>query len=271
VRVPAADPAGTQRAFGWPAAALAGFVAGLAGGLFGVGGGILLVPILTAFFALTQHEAHGTSLAAIGATAVAGLVVYGLHGHVAWVPAALMSVASVFTARLGARLAARTSRARLAKAFALLLLLVAARILWRAPVGSAETALHGPLAMAAVLGVGAAAGLLAGFMGVGGGIIAVPALTLLFGLSQQTAQGTSLALILVTAPFGALEHDRHGNVVRPLLPGLALGALVGAPLASLAAQRLPQAGLARGFAVFLVANAVRIWWVSLRATRAASA
>ena len=254
----------------WFAAVLAGFTAGLAGGLFGVGGGIVLVPMLTAFFALSQHQAHGTSLAAIGATAVAGLVVYGLAGHVAWLPAALMSVASVLTARLGARLAARTSRERLTLAFAGFLLLVAARILWRTPAGSAEYVLTGPMGGAASLGVGSAVGLLSGFMGVGGGIIAVPALTLLFGMSQQTAQGTSLALILVTAPFGALEHDRHGNVARPLLPGLALGALVGAPLASLAAQRLPQAALARGFALFLIANGARMLWARLRVRRAKS-
>jgi uncharacterized membrane protein YfcA len=245
---------------GWLAAALAGFTAGLAGGLFGVGGGIVLVPMLTAFFALSQHQAHGTSLAVIGATALSGLVVYGLAGHVAWLPAALMSVASVLTARLGAQLAARTSRERLTGAFAVFLLLVAARLLWRTPAGAAAHPLTGVVGMAVSLGVGAAVGLLAGFMGVGGGIIAVPALTLLFGMTQQTAQGTSLAIILVTAPFGALEHDRHGNVARPLLPGLAIGALVGAPLASLAAQRMPQAALARGFALFLIANGVRMLW-----------
>ena len=255
----------------WFAAVLAGFTAGLAGGLFGVGGGIVLVPMLTAFFALSQHAAHGTSLAAIGATAVAGLVVYGLAGHVAWLPAALMSVASVFTARFGARLAARTSRERLTLAFAVFLLLVAARMLWRTPAGSAGHVLTGPLGLAASLAVGAVVGLLSGFMGVGGGIIAVPALTLLFGMTQQTAQGTSLAIILVTAPFGALEHDRHGNVARPLLPGLALGALVGAPLASLAAQRLPQVALARAFALFLIANGTRMLWVRLRQKQARSA
>ena len=250
---------------GWFAAALAGFTAGLAGGLFGVGGGIVLVPMLTAFFALTQHQAHGTSLATIGATAVAGLVVYGLAGHVAWLPAALMSVASVLTARTGARWAARTSRERLTLAFTVFLLVVAVRILWKAPAGSAEHALTGWGGLLAALAVGGSVGLLSGFMGVGGGIILVPALTLLFGMGQQTAQGTSLAVILVPAPFGALEHDRHGNVARPLLPGLALGALVGAPLASLAAQRLPQASLAQGFAVFLIANAVRMGLAKLRA------
>lgn len=248
-------------------AAVAGFVAGLAGGLFGVGGGIVLVPMLTGFFALSQHQAHGTSLAAIGATAVAGLVVYGVNGNVAWLPAALMSVSSVFAAQAGARLAARTRREHLTVAFAVLLLVVAAHILWQAPVGSAEHALTGVVGILTSLGVGALVGLLAGFMGVGGGIIAVPALTLLFGMSQQLAQGTSLALILVTAPFGALEHHRLGNVVPRLLPGLALGALVGAPLAAVVAQRLPQAALARGFAVFMLANAARMLWTTLRPAR----
>jgi len=251
----------------WLVAALAGFGAGLAGGLFGVGGGIVMVPVLTAFFGLTQHRAHGTSLAAVAATAVAGLVVYGLSGHVAWLPAALMAVSGAYTAQLGARLAARTGRERLMLAFALFILAIGVRILWRVPVTSDHPALSGgpfsgPAGIAAALAVGAAVGLLAGYMGVGGGAIAVPALTLLFGMSQQTAQGTSLALILGSAPFGAVEHARLGNVDRRLLPGLMVGALLGAPLASWAAQRLPQATLARGFAIFLIANALRMMWAA---------
>lgn len=247
--------------------ALAGFVVGLAGGLFGVGGGILLVPMLTGMFALTQHEAHGTSLAAIGATAFAGLVVYAANGHVAWLTGALMAVTSVACARYGARLAARTSRVALTRAFAILIVVVAARMLWKAPGGTGAPVLEGaPGALVALL-VGAAVGLLAGFMGVGGGILTVPALTLLFGTSQQVAQGTSLALILATAPIGAFEHHRHGNVVPRLVPWLALGALAGAPLASALALRLPQAILARGFAVFLLANALQTWVRAARTAR----
>ena len=252
---------------GWAVVAFVGFVAGFAGGLFGVGGGIILVPMLTGLLGLSQHQAHGTSLAAIGATALAGIIVYAMHGHVAWLPAALMSVASVFTARWGAQVAARTSREKLTAAFAVFISVVALRILWRTPAGSAEHALHGAAGVAASLGLGGAVGLLAGFMGVGGGILSVPGLTLLFGMSQQMAQGTSLALILVTAPVGAFEHDRLGNVVRPLLPGLALGAFIGAPLASWVAQGLPQATLARGFAVFLLANVARMLWVEVRRPR----
>src|SRR2546423_13216913 len=83
----------TSRA--WLAALLAGFAGGLAGGLFGVGGGIVLVPMLTAFFGLSQHRAHGTSLGAIGATAVAGPPVHGPPRDVARGPPARLCPPSV--------------------------------------------------------------------------------------------------------------------------------------------------------------------------------
>ena len=243
-------------------AALAGVVAGIAGGLFGVGGGLLLVPILTGFFSLTQHQAHGTSLAAIGATALASVLVYAAHGNVAWATAALMGIGSVVGARLGARWAARTSRSALARAFAVFLVLVALRLLWRTPAaapGASAALAHGATGLAFDLGVGHAMGILAGYMGVGGGVIAVPALTLLLGFTQQAAQGTSLAVILITAPVGAFEHARHGNFVGRLVPALAVGAAIGGPLGSTLAQGLSHEVLARSFALFLLANAIVTW------------
>lgn len=240
-------------------AIVTGLVAGFAGGLFGVGGGIVLVPLLTGFFALTQHQAHGTSLAAIGATAIAGLFVYGSHGQVDWASAGVIGLASIAFARIGARGAARVSRDGLTRAFAIFLVAVAIRLFWRAPAEEGVALVTGGWRIPAALVVGAGVGLLSGFLGVGGGILAVPALVLLFAEPQRTAQGTSLAVILVTAPFGAIEHHRHGNVATRLVPWLAVGAGLGAPLASSLAQGLPQATLARGFAVFLLANAVNTW------------
>src|SRR4030095_8601135 len=81
-------------------------------------------------------------------------------------------------------------------------------------------------------------------------------------------QGTSLAAIVVTGPAGAIEHARHGNVVGRLVPMLAIGAVVAAPLASALAQMLPHATLVRAFALFLLANAIATW---LRAGRVAPA
>ncbi len=242
---------------GWRAL-IGGLVAGFAGGLFGVGGGILLVPMLASVFGATPHQANGTSLATIAATALTGLAVYAWKGNVAWGTAALLALGSIPAARWGARLAARSSRRTLLRVFAAFLVLVAARLLWRAPEPLAHTY---PLAVtiAADVGLGVITGLLAGYLGVGGGIVMVPALVLLFGVPQPMAQGTSLAVILVTAPVGALEHARHGNVLGRLVPWLFAGAALGAPFASAIAQSLPHALLARGFAVFLLANALHTW------------
>ena len=237
-------------------ALLAGLLAGIAGGLFGVGGGILLIPLLTGWLRTTQHQAHGTSLAAIGATAVASLAVYGAHSHVDWGTALAVGIASVLAAPLGARAAARTSPRRLTVGFAIFLVLVAIRLLWKAPEASAIIAGPGVAAIALDLLVGLAVGLLSGFMGVGGGILAVPAFTLLLGMPQQLAQGTSLAVILLTAPAGAIEHARHGNLVWRLVPMLAVGASIGAVASSFWVQGLPHLFLARAFAVFLLANVV---------------
>jgi uncharacterized membrane protein YfcA len=246
-------------------ALLAGLVAGLAGGLFGVGGGIVLIPLLTGWLRASQHQAHGTSLAAIGATAVAGLAVYGAHARVDWRTALAVGIASVFAARIGARAAARTSPRGLTLAFAVFLLLVAVRLLWQPSPAASPVARGLPVSLAIDLGIGLAVGLLSGFLGVGGGILAVPAFTFLLGMPQQLAQGTSLAVILVTAPAGAIEHARHGNLLWRLVPALAAGAAIGAVAAAWWVQGLPSTLLARGFALFLLANAVA---TGLRAARA---
>jgi len=249
-------------------ALLGGALAGLGSGLFGVGGGLLLVPILTRRFHCSQHQAHGTSLAVIGLTALAGVIVYAWHGHVQWSTAAGVALASAVTARFGARWTTRFSSVGLSRAFAIFLVIVALRLLVKIPEPRPVSFHHGLLGFGIDLGLGAAVGIVAGFMGVGGGILAVPVFTLVLGMSQQAAQGTSLAVIMVSGPAGALEHARHGNVVGELVPVLAIGSLLGAPLSSWAAQMLPHAILVRSFAVFLLLNAVLTWFKPPRDRRA---
>src|SRR5262245_27604596 len=246
----------------------AGALTGIAGGLFGVGGGLVLVPVLTGFYRLTQHQAHGTSLAVISATVLTAILIYGSHQNIAWTTAAMIALGSVVTARLGARFVAKIPAAKLRRLFAGFLVLVGLRLLWQTPVVSATGAPPGLFGFFSALATGLAAGFLAGVMGVGGGILVVPVLTLVFGLSQQAAQGTSLAVMVVTAPTAAFEHSKHGNVVWRLVPMLAIGAALGSPLASWLAQRLPHAMLVRGFALFLLATAIHVWLRKAPAPRA---
>ena len=233
--------------------------------MFGVGGGIILIPILTGSFRLTQHQAHGTSLTVIGATAVASLLVYGTHGNVLWLSSLTLGLASLITAGIGARLATRTSPTRLTQAFGIFLIVIGIRMLMvPSHPGAGVVPHHGLPGIAFDVGLGLVTGLVSGYMGIGGGGVVVPAMTLLVGLSQQMAQGTSLAMMMFTAPAGAIEHARHGNVIARMVPGLSIGAFVGAPLASWLAQRLPHALLTRGFALFLITNGVL---TALRAAR----
>jgi uncharacterized protein len=254
----------TPRERWWAIAAGAG--AGFAGGMFGVGGGVVMVPLLSGPLKLTQHQAHGTSLAVIGIASLVSAAVYAFYGNVAWVVAVVVGIASALAARWGARLAARFSNRGLARVFAVFLFVVALRLLWAPPHAGVTHPVHGvaQIAMEVVLGLGV--GILAGFMGVGGGILAVPAFTILLGMPQQLAQGTSLAVILGAAPAGAREHARRGNVILTFVPWLALGAIVGGPVASVFVQRVTQTTLVRAFAIFLIVNAV-IGWVRSGAPR----
>jgi hypothetical protein len=245
-------------------------LSGLAGGLFGVGGGVILVPLLTGRFKLTQHQAHGTSLAIIGLTAIAGVLVYAFHGQVHWREAGLVALSSMFTARLGARLASRTPSVGLSRAFAVLLFVVAIRLLMGVPEVGSEPRPEGWSAVGFDLLLGCGVGLLSGYMGVGGGVLAVPGFTLVMGMTQQAAQGTSLAAIVVTGPAGAAEHARHGNVILKVVPAIVAGAVLGAPLSSWVAQLLPHDVLVRAFAIFLMANAAYTWFRAPRRARNAS-
>jgi uncharacterized protein len=236
-----------------------GAVAGVLAGLFGVGGGVILVPGMVLLMRLPQHVAHATSLVAILVTAPFAVLGFALDGSVAYAAGGATAFGVVVGAVAGAGLMHRISPTRLRQGFAVLLLLVAVRMLL--PVsgeGTALAAADDPVALALYALLGLAAGVLSALMGVGGGVIMVPAFVLLFGLSQHTAEGTSLLVIVPTALMGAYRHARNGYTRwrTGLLIGVggAAGGLLGAQIAlALPAQTLQQL-----FAGFLVLTGVRM-------------
>jgi uncharacterized protein len=116
----------------------------------------------------------------------------------------------------------------------------------------------------AAAAVGVLAGVLAGFFGVGGGIVFVPVFALVLGLGQLEAEATSLAAILPTVVAGALQQHRYGNV--DWRDALVLGAvaIVGVELGVRAAVALDEENLRRLFALLLFAVAAQL---ALRALR----
>ena len=215
-------------------AAMLGVAAGLLSGLFGVGGGIIMVPLLVAWFALDQRRASATSLLAIVPIATASAAGYALNGNIDLGAGLLLLIGGVIGGQLGARLLPGTPIATLQLWFGILSLATAARL----AVGgdsSAASGLGDAWEGGLLVLVGVAAGALAGLLGVGGGIIMVPGLVLLTGDDADTARGTSLVVIL-TALTATVTNWRNGLVdVRIAL----VAGLVGVP-AGLAGAALGQ-------------------------------
>ena len=106
-----------------------GLVAGLFSALFGVGGGIVLVPLLILAMGMESRAASGTSLAAIGITALAGSILYAFEGHLDVGHAALVGLPAAAGAVLGANAQQRVSGRALTGAFAGLLAAIAVWLL----------------------------------------------------------------------------------------------------------------------------------------------
>ena len=112
-----------------------------------------------------------------------------------------------------------------------------------------------------ILLVGLVVGMLSGVVGIGGGILFVPALVWLLGMSQHKAQGTSLgALLLPVGLLAFLEYYRKGNADLRVAMLLAAGFLVGGYFGAAVAQPIPELWLRRIFALTLVVVGGRMWF-----------
>lgn len=214
-----------------------GFGAGILSGLLGIGGGSVLVPVMVYLLGMSQHRAHGTSLAVISATVVISSLIYGRGGFIDWPVAVELAVGGVVGGVIGARVACVTKAGRLRLYFGVFLGLIGLWMLWGsglaadgsgAAVGSVPGHGFGGFLGGAVMVVtGLITGILSGLLGIGGGIVMIPALVLLLGFEQKFAQGISLAVIIPVSVAGSLVHAAHGNVRWEAAFWLALGGVIG--------------------------------------------
>lgn len=196
----------------------------------------MLVPAMVYVLGMTQHEAHGTSLAVIAFVVLLSALYYAAHGHMNWIVGLVLALGGVIGATLGAWICSLTSARRLRMYFAIVLMLIAVRMIWDVikPLPSIEgTATASPemveglWSWMVVLGIGVASGAFSGLLGIGGGVILVPAMVLLMKIPQHTAQGISLAVIVPVSFFGGMIHHRLGNLRVDICKWLALGGIVG--------------------------------------------
>ncbi|MCQ6552811.1 sulfite exporter TauE/SafE family protein [Streptomyces sp. C10-9-1] len=231
-------------------ALIAGAVVGLALGALGGGGSVLAVPALIYLLGFTPVAATTASLVIVTATSATALYAHARDGAVAWRTGALFAAAGIGPAFLAGAAAGRLDPALLTGAFAVIAGLAALRMLRPA------TGPSGPVRPVKAAGAGAGLGAVTGFLGVGGGFLAVPALVGVLGLRMRQAVGTSLLVITVNSLAALVARAGTGGaldwaVIGPFAGAAVLGAWDGKRLAS----KVSGAALQRIFACVLLAVA----------------
>ena len=255
----------------------AGIGAGIFGSLLGLGGGILLVPLLTLGFGLPLREAAGISLICVIVTSSAAASVY-LQRHVANLRLGMtLELFTALGAIFGAVLAFTLGERQLDGLFALLLAYVALTMIRRrdpepeAPLAPAPAAdeevdeppeggildrLSGPGYRVHSLGPGVVgsvgAGVVSALFGIGGGLVKVPVLHLIMGVPLRIATATSNLMIGVTASASAIIYLVRGGIDPYVAGPTAIGVFVGASIGSRIAGRVDVRFLRILFTVVLL-------------------
>jgi len=257
---PTPRPAGARY---WVALVLTGLIGGLLSGVFGVGGGIVMVPLLISFARMDQRRAATTSLAAIVPTSIVGSLSYLANGHIDLAGGAIIAAGAVVGSVLGTNLLQRIPLFWLRWLFIALLLVVAVRMVLVEPERGAALGLS-PVVVLGYLALGLAMGVASGLFGIGGGVIAVPALVTVFGVSDLIAKGTSLLVLVPTSIVGTVSNMRARlvDLSAGLVVGVAatLAAVPGVALAVLIPPRLSSVL----FAVLLLLAAAQLTVKALR-------
>jgi len=231
--------------------ALSGLVAGAFGALLGLGGGVLIVPILTLAFGFPLTTAIGTSLICVIATSTGAAAINVQAGRADVRLGITLGAGTAVGALTGGVIAGFLPERVLAGLFAALLVYTAftmARGLRRRESAAADAAIDptapdGPAAPAyrlrrLPLAIGGAfgGGNLSGLLGVGGGIVTVPIIHLLMGAPMRVAVTTSNFMIGFTAAAGSYAYLFRGDVdvrvAAPVVLGVAVGGVMGAGLSA---------------------------------------
>ena len=239
--------------------------------LIGLGAGFLsgmvvLVPALGRRLGYGQRLAAGTSLAAIVPTATVGVISYAMAGDVQWVAAVLLAAGAVAGAQIGTWLLPRVPVRALQLGFAVFMIVVVVALFLVVPSRGAEFVVDFSTGAVLVL-LGLVTGVLSGLLGVGGGVIVVPALMLRLGASDPVARGTSLLMMIPTAISGTVGNLRRRNVNLVGAAIIGVSACTTTALGALLARSIDPLTGNIIFAIFLVAIAIQLVVRALRRPR----
>ncbi len=237
-----------------------GIVTGTVAGILGIGGGLLIVPMLT-LWPVALVQATATSLLGVMVSAISGSWQNWQKKELNLKRSMVLGLFGLPTAQVGAWLANRISDRVMAFSFAAFLVGMVGLVAWKKRIQqnpSSQNRSQGiPL-------IGLLAGFLSGLFGVGGGAVMVPLQMVVLGEPIKSAVRTSLGAIALVAISGLVRYGIQGNVL--WLPGfaLALGGMMGAQIGTRVLGRLSSDRVNQWFRVLLILLALYMTWRGIR-------
>lgn len=238
-----------------------GAIIGFVGALVGIGGGIIAIPMLAIVFDMPQQLAQGTGLVMIVGNVLLAVYGYNKNNKIDFKGVSLAIVVNVIVTNFSSLLAQGVEPILLRRSFAILLFLLSLLYIWQTlPRKNVDLKKPRPepkkMGAIGFLMLGLVAGAVGGFFGVGGSLVAVPVLTLIYGHRQVVAQGIGLALVLPGATMALITYAWHGNTDWVIGIPLAIGGVMMVRLGIQLAVRLPEIFLKRLFALVLILTVV---------------
>jgi uncharacterized membrane protein YfcA len=253
--------------------------AGAVGALMGIGGGLIIIPLLTLGFGIPMQEAIGASLIGVIATSTGAASKYVKQGLTNVRLALFLEMSTTIGSIVGALIAVYTNQTLLFLLFSMLLVYAGYTMLRRTEVlftpeeAAAEGQLvdlscqyvdprnscevsYGVKGLRKGLAYSSVAGMLSGLLGVGGGLVKVPVMNVCMCVPLKAATATSNFMIGVTALTGAIIFYGHGLLDAYLCAAVALGTFSGAYVGTMLMARYSSSDLRKWFSVLLFIVAV---------------
>ena len=260
---------------------LLGMIVGVFGAMMGVGGGILLIPILTGIFDIPIKTSVAASIICVVATSCGASVSY-LQKELTHIRLAMTLETATVAGALAGGITAVWMDARWLTIIFGCVLIYAFYSMQKfkgsdgdsRPTGlldaeyidpvTKETVAYGVRNLWAGLGLSFIAGNISGLLGVGGGIVKTPVMNLMMGVPLRAAIATSNFMIGITAATGALVYFAHGLIDPALAAPITLGVLAGSRMGARLGSRIKSRRLKQMFQALLLVFAVQMFIQAFR-------
>jgi uncharacterized membrane protein YfcA len=231
---------------------LLGCAMGTLGGIFGIGGGLIALPILILVFGVDQQLAQGTVLMMVVPNVLLALWRYNQRNRIEVKHVIPLAISGAVFGWMGSIIAVDLDPNAMSIGFAVFMLILAVysfiQMYIPKPTGTGNLKYGWP----ALTALGSSSGILGGFFGLGGSVLATPILATVFGASQVVAQSLSLALAAPTTIATMTAYALHGHVDWRIGLPLSIGGLLSVSWGVGVAYRLPERLLRTLFCLFLV-------------------